>query len=583
MKKLKNLLFIFSIFLCFFLSLSTWAQDKPALNNNETSAVQNQAQNSDDLSAEPSFEQIKMERLVRIRSEIVETQNQIYNLKRELKSEKDSISKLKFESDLEKLENKQIQLRFQFIETVSNINLEKKPEQSVKTELSEDIKQIIDPVITGFKKVSERPREIQMLKEKIDFYKSRIKDAKKAIRSLREYLATLEDKSLKITIEKSIKLSKSLKKDFEIQLEDAQFNLIKLEQNEESIVTTFGGVIFDFIKTKGKNLLLALLVFSLFFWGLSLGQDKTVSLIMSKIRQEAEYPGQIHWVVRPLKVFYGLITFLSAFFFGVTTLYVLNDWVLVTLILFMLAAIIWSSKHYIPEYFEQFKIVLNLGAVREGERVVYNNLPWKIKALGYYCRLVNPALSGGFIRISSKELLNTFSRPVGDTEPWFPTRKDDWVELSDGTYGKVVLQSPETVEVKMIGDDHKFFGTTDYLALNPVNLSQGFAVEFMFGVDYSHQKIIFTELIPNFIHMVKERLDEDFKQDKAYFKEFSIEFKGAGASSLDLRFFLKCDGPLAAKKRALERKIQGYFVEVCNKHDYIIPFNQLTVHMEKED
>lgn len=546
---------------------------------NET--VESVSESSSDLSSEQSFEQIKMERLVRIRSEIVETQNQIYSIKRQLKSETDSISKLKQESDLEKLELKQDQLRFQFIETVSNINLEKKPEQSVKTDLSEDIKQIIDPVITGFKKISERPREIQNLKEKIDFYKARIKDAKKAIQALKAYLEKLEDKSLKITIEKSIKLSKGVKKEFEIQLEDAQFNLIKLEKNEESIVTTFGGVIFDFIKTKGKNLILALLVFGLFFWGLSLGQDKIISLVMSKIRQEAQYPGQVHWMIRPLKVAYGLFTFITAFFFGVTTLYVLNDWVLVTLILFMLAAIIWSSKHYIPQYFEQFKIVLNLGAVREGERLVYNDLPWKIKALGYYCRLVNPALSGGFIRVSSKELLSLHSRPVGDTEPWFPTRKDDWVELSDGTFGKVVLQTPELVEIKMIGDEHKYLPTKDFIGMNPINLSQGFAIEFDFGVDYSHQKVIFTELIPNFINIIKERIDEDFKENKAYFKELSIDFKSAGASSLDLRFFLKCDGPLAAQKRHLARKINSYFVEVCNTHDYIIPFNQLTVHMQK--
>lgn len=545
-----------------------------------------QAQNSDiesgvELNEKPNFEQIKLDRLTRIRSEIVEIQSETFRIKKQLRKEKDSISKLKLESDLEKVNRKQNDLRFQFIETVSNINLEKKSQQSVKTELSEDIKQIIDPVITGFKKISERPREIQSLQDKIRFYETKIRDTKKAIDSLKEYRKNLKDKTLKITIDKSIKLSKSLKKEYKIKREDAQFKLIKLENNEQSLVSTFGGVIFDFIKTKGKNLLLALLIFFLFFWGLSLGQDKIINAIMSKIRNEVDYPGQIHWVVRPLKVIYGLLTFLTAFFFGVTTLYVLNDWVLVTLILFMIAAIIWSSKHYIPQYYEQFKIVLNLGSVREGERVLYNNLPWKIKALGYYCRLVNPALSGGFIRISSKELVNNYSRPVGDKEPWFPTRNDDWVELNDGTYGKVVMQTPEMVDIKMIGDEHKYIATTDYLGMNPINLSQGYAIEFLFGVDYSHQKIIFSELIPNFINTIKERLEEEFSENRAYFKEFSIDFAQAGASSLDLRFFLKLDGPMAAKKRLLERRIQSYFVEVCNSHDYIIPFNQLTVHMQK--
>ena len=540
------------------------------------------AQESSPVSDEEiSFEQIKLDRLTRIRSEIVQVQSQIYTLKKRLNDEKDSISKLKIDSDLEKLETKQKELRFQFIETVSSVNLEKEIDQSVKTDLSEDIKQIIDPVITGFKKISERPREIQTLQDKIELFKTKIDDANKAIDTLKDYKSNLKDKTLKITIDKSIALSREIREEYKIKLEDAQFKIIKLENNEESIVTTFGSVIFDFIKTKGKNLLLAVFVFMLFFWGLSLGQDKTINLIMSKIRKEVDYPGQVHWLVRPLKVFYSLITFFTSFFFGVTTLYVLNDWILVTLILFVLVAIVWSSKHYLPQYFEQFKIVLNLGAIREGERLVFNGLPWKIKSLGYYCRLVNPALSGGFIRISSKELLNSHSRPVGDKEPWFPTRNDDWVELNDGTYGKIIMQTPEMVEIKMIGDEHKYISTSEFLGMNPINLSQGFAIEFLFGVDYSHQKIIFSELIPNFIDTIKARLEEDFSENKAYFKEFSIDFSAAGASSLDLRFFLKCDGPLAARKRLLTRKIQSYFVEVCNKHDYIIPFNQLTVHMQK--
>jgi hypothetical protein len=536
---------------------------------------------NDGVIAEENFEQIKADRLQRIRREIIEVQSQTFLYKKRLSEEKDSISKLKIESDLEKLESKQKDLRYQFIETISNINLEKKPEQSVKTELSEDVKQIIDPVISGFKKISERPREIQSLQEKIEFYKSRINATKIAKKKLEEYLENSEEKNLEVTINKSIAEANKLKKEYKIALEDAQFKLIKLEQSDESIVTTFSFVILDFIKTKGKNLLLALLVFALIFWGFSLGRDRIITFIMGRITKEVDYPGQIHWVVRPLKVIYALLTFFLALFFSVTTLYVLNDWVLVTLILLLMASLIWSSKHYIPQYFEQLKIIMNLGAIREGERLVYHGLPWKIKSLGYHCRLVNPALSGGYIRISSKELLNHHSRPVGDTEPWFPTRINDWAELNDGTHGKVLMQSPEMIEIKMIGDEHKFMPTSEFLSMTPVNLSQGFAIEFVFGVDYSHQKILFSEVIPNFKQHVFAKLREDFKENQAYFKEYSIEFKAAGASSLDLRFFLKCEGPLASQKKKLERLLNSYFVEVCNKHGYIIPFNQLTVHMQK--
>jgi hypothetical protein len=451
-----------------------------AQNDKKAKKVKKDVEIEDSIAEEENFEQIKADRLQRIRKEIIEVQSETFLIKKKLKEESDSISKLKLESDLEKLQEKQKILRFQFIETITNINLEQKPEQSVKTELSEDVKQIIDPVISGFKKISEKPRQIQTLKEEIEFYKNRINATNNAKNRLEKYLEDSADKNLEVTIRKSLAETKSLKKEYKIKLEDAQFKLIKLEQSDESIVTTFSYVIFDFIKTKGKNLLLALLVFTLFFWSLSLGRDRIITFIMGRITKEVDFPGQIHWVVRPLKVVYGILTFFFAFFFSVTTLYVLNDWVLVTLILLLMASLIWSSKHYLPTYFEQLKIIMNLGAIREGERMVYEGLPWKIKSLGYHCRLVNPALTGGYIRLSAKELLNHHSRPVGDTEPWFPTRNNDWTELSDGTFGKVLMQSPEMVEVKMIGDEHKFIPTRDFLNLNPVNLSQGFAIGIQF-------------------------------------------------------------------------------------------------------
>jgi hypothetical protein len=64
-------------------------------------------------------------------------------------------------------------------------------------------------------------------------------------------------------------------------------------------------------------------------------------------------------------------------------------------------------------------------------------------------------------------------------------------------------------------------------------------LEFNFGVDYQHQAILFSELIPNFKEYIFKKLREDYKENQAYFKEYSIEFISAGSSSLDLRFFLK--------------------------------------------
>lgn len=564
--KLKNIL---SLLLCLFLMAGSLVVP---------GSLSAQEQADDQKNLEQKFEEIKTERLKRIRKELIQLQNEIYAVKKRMAAEGDLVVKMKLEGELEKLQKERDQRRFLFIETATNINLQKTTgSEGKETNLSQDIKEIINPLIDGIKKISERPRAIQQLKEKIEVLEERLEAASLAEKRLKMLAKSDRAQGLDSSISRSIKTLQELQKSLAIEREDSQFRLLKMETGGGAL-SNFSYAIFDFFKTKGKNLVLALIVFGVLYWLLRMGKDRFISLFMIRMGKTVEQPGQVHWMKRPLRVFYSLFTFITALFMAVMTLYFLNDWVLVTFIIFLLVGLVWSSRNYVPQYFEQFKIVLNFGAIREGERLVFQDLPWKIKSLGYYCRLVNPALSGGTLRISTKELLSSYSRPINDSEPWFPTRKDDWVELSDGTFGKIVMQSPEFVSLKLIGDQTKTIRTKDFLSMNPTNFSNSFGINITFGVDYSHQDIIFGEVIPNLREHVHKKLYSEFEADKEFFEAFVVEFKDAAASSLDLRIFLKCEGRLGSRKLILERKLKSYLVDACNKFGYIIPFTQLTVH-----
>lgn len=371
------------------------------------------------------------------------------------------------------------------------------------------------------------------------------------------------------------------RKKLKIQKEDIEFKLLKLKKQKGSIVSAISGLILEFFKTKGKNLVLAMISFIALFWTLKKGQSGFIKVVMNQVVKRSENPSRVSWVVRPIRVIYSVLTILLSLVVAIMTLYALDDWVLVTFIIIVIGALVWSSKHYIPIFLEQSKMVLNLGSVREGERVVYQGLPWKVQGLGYYCRLVNPALSGGFLRINTRELLHHHSRPIIGNEIWFPTKLNDWVELNDGTYGKVVTQTPEQIGVKLIGDAVKYFQTCEFLTKNPINLSNNFGLEIILGVDYQHQEIILDEVIPTIKTEISKDLEGHFPHDMEYFIECSVEFMQAGASSLDIRFFLKCAGSLASQKLAIIRKVQNSFVRVCNEKGYVIPFNQLTVHLNQ--
>lgn len=532
---------------------------------------------------EAKFEQIKTERLKRIRGELVQLQNNINLAKKKVARESDLVNKLKIESELEELQKEFNAKNFLFIETATNISLQAKEAKPKDRDLSRDIRDIVDPLLDAIKGISERPRAIQELKEKSEYLSERLEATKAAEKKLNKFLKENPDPELNKAIQRSIETVEDVSSRLEIELEDSQFRLLKLEQSDGGSLSTFSFAVFDFFKTKGKNLLLAMLVFIGLYWLLGTAQDRFVSLFMIRVGKAAEQPSQTHWMKRPLKVLYGLFAFITALFMSVLTLYILNDWVLVTFIIFLLVGLVWSSRSFVPQYFELVKVLLNFGPVREGERLVYQGLPWKVKTLGYYCRLVNPALSGGSIRVNTKELMSLHSRPVGDAEAWFPSRNDDWVSLSDGSFGKVLMQSPEFVNLKLIGDQVKYIPTLSYLDLNPINLSNGFGIDVTFGVDYNHQALVLDEVISNFKTHVYGMLTEEFKADKEDFQAFTIEFREAGASSLDLRVFLKCAGRMASRKLILERRIKAYLVDACNKFGYVIPFQQITVHQAGGD
>lgn len=528
------------------------------------------------------FEKIKTERLKRIRREMIQVESQMFSLKKRIESEQDMVAKLKLESQLLEFQNEYDQKSTQFIETATGQYFSTNKQPIIdKKDISQDIQDLLGPALKGIKKASERPRKIQKLEEDLADVSKRLEEIEIAHKKLEELKTDPELKELKRSINKSLNVITSTEKELKIQKEDIEFKLLKLRNQKGSIVTAISNLILNFFKSKGKNLILALLSFMFLFWVLKKGQSGFIRIIMGQVTKRAENPARVSWVVRPIRVIYSVMTILLSLVVAIMTLYALDDWVLVTFIIILIGAFVWSSKQYIPIFLEQSKMVLNLGSVREGERVVYNGLSWKVQGLGYYCRLVNPALSGGFLRINTRELLHSHSRPIIGNEIWFPTRLNDWVELNDGTYGKVVTQTPEQVAVKLIGDAVKFFSTTDFVSLNPINLSNNFGLEVVLGIDYQHQAIILDEIIPNLKNQVSSDLEEAFANDSKHFIECSVEFMQANTSSLDIRFFIKCAGPLASQKSALVRKIQTSFVQVCNDKGYVIPFNQLTVHLNQ--
>jgi hypothetical protein len=440
--------------------------------------------------------------------------------------------------------------------------------------LSDQVEEVLMPLVSSLKELSQRPRKIQFLKDRI----AKQTDEKE---KWEEVKRKSKDLKMSKTIDKNVISYVDYKIDYlKGQLAQNSLQLHQLETREGSLFTNVSGMVLNFFKTKGKNLFLAFLSFLIFSIGLSFIKRQIVTSIKIGLQKRNAYV-KWQWTLRPTRVILTAFTYLMSIFAAILTLYALNDWILVTIILLFIAGVAWSSKNALPQLNEQIKILLNFGPVREGERVEYKGIGWKVKKLGIYSTFENPWLSNATMRINSKKFTEMVSRPVNENEPWFPSKKGDWVELEDGSFGKVAYQSPQYVIVKLLGGHEKTYPTEQYLALNPVNLSGGFGVEVIFGVDYSHQKLFTNELLDIFRKEFKEKMTNEIGENSNHLKNIDISIHRANESSLDLRIFMICEGELAPYKLLVEREASKVLINICNQHNYVIPFNQMTVHMQQ--
>ncbi len=275
------------------------------------------------------------------------------------------------------------------------------------------------------------------------------------------------------------------------------------------------------------------------------------------------------------------LSFLAASFLlaTVATLFVFNfrnDWLLLGLGCLFLIALGWVLIKSIPGMVEQVLLLLNLGSIREGERIIYNGVPWEVKSLNFYTHFVNPLLTGGSMHISIKELGGMVSRPSSSNEEWFPSKEGDWVQLEDENIGKVLYQSPEMVQLALFSGSDITYTTEKYLGQNPKNLSRNYRIQMVFGIDYKYRSICTSEIQDKMLERFKIELEDLLGEDQLI--KATTDFFSANTSSLDYEYEAYVRGSSAHIYEEVERVMVKSFADTCNAYGWEIPFQQITLH-----
>jgi small-conductance mechanosensitive channel len=444
------------------------------------------------------------------------------------------------------------------------------PQKEEKFDWRQEMQSAFEPIVMELRRLTERPRKMERLRSEQSFYQQRLAAADAALQNIVEYKNSAPSPDLVKAFGGLESRWRKRQDEIKNQLALINLQLEELQAPNRPTEERATEALKALLSERFVNLLLALLAAGLTYSVLQMINRLYMRMMMHRGRRRP-------FLARVAHLSFMLISVVLALLAGMAVLYVRGDWILLGLLLIVLMGAALTLQRTLPAFIKEAKVLLNLGPVREGERVIYNGLPWKVQSLNMYSNLVNPALRGGSVMLPAGELISLISRRYDDGEPWFPTRENDFVVLGDGSYGRIVLQTPEVVQMRVAGA-LRSYPVGAFLGSNPQNLSLGgFAVAVKFGIDYQHQSAVTAEIRAKFEDYLGTRLRQS--AFGGLLTDFFVEFDEAAVSSLNLFIWAAFTGDAAESYYRIRRLVQRLAVDACNANGWVIPFNQMTVHL----
>lgn len=561
------LLLVFSL-----ISSFSFAQQKT--DPNETETAQTKAKTKTEEQIEANAQKQLVGSLLSLGETLVSRQESLANLGKELLRTNKEIDKtaLQLEIDELALEITQVGQEVDLVvlglqaRQYSKDNGEQKP-----VNIREEIGRVFAPIIMSVERATEPARRMEELRQLSEQAEKRITIAQNTLDSISgfrdaevKYPKDLQDRLDKHYALWQNRLQEA--KNIDIALAEQLAATRRARGNSlKQFSEDFGG----FILNRGASLLMAM--------GLGFG----FIIICQMIRSATAY-----WYRRthggvlsaPLRIFsmaMTLIGIIGGFVIAVTIFNIRQDWLMLAMSLLLALALSWTFVHSLPAFGEQTRLLMNLGAVREGERTIINGLPYRIDRLSMYTKLVNPALSGGELVYPVRELIGMHSRPVTEGEAWFPTQIGDWI-VRDGKHYQVTKQSPEHVIIKRPGGAEDFVPAQEFMDTLFEVISNGYRATYEFGLSYKHLAIARSEIPEQISQNVRAHIANVLGEEALV----SVDTRFVGLGDSALIFNVQADvGPgLGHEWKKMQKYLNHAVVEACLDQNWDIPFPQLVVH-----
>jgi len=437
-------------------------------------------------------------------------------------------------------------------------------------DIQKELTALLGPVILELKKITSRPREIERLRRDFESLERKKVVTENALNRIEQKLTDMQDRRLKELLGQIKQKWQEQSQSLQTQLQVVNHKLELKESDQVPLTTSITQIFQLFFRSRGRNILIAFILSSLFF--LALNQIQNFFLK--------------HAILKPkLRRFEFRLFGIGLYFFSIVgsvciflvTLYIFDDWVLLLLFSTLIILGLWSSRTAVAKFWNQITLLLNIGPVREGEVVVINNIPWRIDRVNFYSRLVNPRLKGGKLRVTANNLLSYQSRIQAKNEVFFPTEPDDWVLLGPNEMlGKIENQTPEIVTVRLLGGGVRYYRTSTFIDLSPTVLTGGFRLNLRFGFHYRYQHELSSIITSTVEKFLREKIA--LNEWGSALKNLSIESLPPNSSELPLAIIADFNGTAAPYYEVIKRFLAGALIECSTANKWEIPYNQLVIH-----
>lgn len=346
-------------------------------------------------------------------------------------------------ADLARLRNERAGLEASFARFATGTDLsalEDQPEE--KADWQQELFSLITPLLRELKGATAGARNMDRLKIEIGKLESRLPVIDRALASTATLRADAKDARVSAELDGVIDRLRQRRGLFESQLTVARRELSDAERARKPFTESAREVAQAFFADRGRNLGLALVAMVGVFVALRMVYRFAVRLTPAR---RGETRG---FAARLVDVLAYVLAGLGSFGALVGVLYASGDWVLLSLASILILGLVVTARTALPRVANEILFLLNLGTVRENERLLYEGLPWRVVSLRFSAVLENPELDGARLSLPIRELLGRYSRPIVPSEPWFPTRKGDTVQLADGSVGRVACQTAEVVVIE---------------------------------------------------------------------------------------------------------------------------------------